>query len=121
MLLSESDAIYAADRFINYYSRFNRIDDYLRHVKKERMNNRPGYLFGADSEFFDSFKIFISCSLDILGLAKFSLSPTFSPCITPPPNANLSRSVGVNDSNSLVAGLNKYFNDTSSCKPFLWV
>ena len=57
MLLSESDAIYAADRFINYYSRFNRIDDYLRHVKKDRMNNRPGLLFGADSEFFDSFKI----------------------------------------------------------------
>ena len=50
MLLSESDAIYAADRFINYYSRFNRIDDYLRHVKKDRMNNRPGLLFGADSE-----------------------------------------------------------------------
>ena len=55
MLLSESDAIYAADRFINYYSCFNRIDDYLRHVKKDRMDARPGSLFGADSEFFNAF------------------------------------------------------------------
>ena len=53
MLLSESDAIYAADRFINYYSRFNRIDDYLRHVKKDRMDARPGYLFSAEEEIFD--------------------------------------------------------------------
>ncbi len=55
MLLSEADAIYAADRFINYYSCFNRIDDYLRHVKKDRMDARPGSLFGADSEFFNAF------------------------------------------------------------------
>ena len=47
MLLTESDAIYAADRFINYYSKFNRIDDYLRHVKKDRMDNRSGSLFGG--------------------------------------------------------------------------
>ena len=47
MILIESDAIYAADRFINYYSCFNRIDDYLRHVKKDRMDNRSGSLFGA--------------------------------------------------------------------------
>ena len=55
MLLSESDAIYAADRFINYYSCFNRIDDYLRHVKKERIADRPGYLFSAEEDMFDSF------------------------------------------------------------------
>jgi hypothetical protein len=27
-LLSESDAIWAADQFIEYYSKFNRIDDW---------------------------------------------------------------------------------------------
>ena len=54
MLLSESDAVYAADRFINYYSNFNRCDDYLRHGKKDRMDNRSGSLFGADTEFFDA-------------------------------------------------------------------
>ena len=55
MLLSEEDAIYAADRFINYYSCFNRIDDYLRHVKKDRIADRPGYLFSAEEDMFDSF------------------------------------------------------------------
>ena len=53
MLLSESDAIYAAVTFINYYSCFNRIDDYLRHVKKERIADRPGYLFSAEEDMFD--------------------------------------------------------------------
>ena len=57
VLLSESDAIYAADRFINYYSRFNRIDDYLRHVKKDRIADRPGYLFSAEEDMFDSFEM----------------------------------------------------------------
>ena len=57
MILTESDAIFAADKFINYYSNFNRIDDYLRYVKKDRMDSRPGSLFGADMEFFDDFSI----------------------------------------------------------------
>ncbi len=55
MLLSESDSIYAADRFINYYSRFNRIDDYLRHVKRDRISDRPGYLFSAEEDMFNTF------------------------------------------------------------------
>ena len=59
MLLTESDAVYAADRFINYYSNFNRIDDYLRHVKKDRMDNRSGSLFGADKMYTFYFKLTI--------------------------------------------------------------
>ena len=57
MILSESDAVYAADKFINYYTQFNRIDDYLRFVKKDRIGDRPGSLFGAESEFFDLFNM----------------------------------------------------------------
>ena len=57
MLLSESDAIIASDRYINYYSCFNRIDDYLRHVKKDRIADRPGYLFSAEEDMFDSFEM----------------------------------------------------------------
>ena len=57
MILSESDAVYAADKFINYYTQFNRIDDYLRFVKKDRIGDRPGSLFGAESEFFDVFNM----------------------------------------------------------------
>lgn len=57
LILSEKDAIYAANKFINYYSQFQRIDDYLRFVKKDRINERGGYLFGfgAESDMFDSF------------------------------------------------------------------
>ena len=40
MILSESDAIYAADKFINYFSNMDRIDEYLRNVKIERVLNR---------------------------------------------------------------------------------
>ena len=59
MILSESDAVYAANKFIDYYTQFNRIDDYLRHIKEDRGEQRSGYLpgFGADSEMFDEFNI----------------------------------------------------------------
>lgn len=57
LVLSESDAIYAANKFINYYSQFNRIDDYLRFIKKDRILDRPGYLFGAETEIFEDFNI----------------------------------------------------------------
>ena len=55
LILSNEDAIYAADKFINYYSQFNRIDDYLRFVKKDRILSRSGSLFGAETEMFDAF------------------------------------------------------------------
>lgn len=57
MILTESDAVYAANKFIDYYTQFNRIDDYLRHIKEDRGENRLGYLpgFGADSDMFDKF------------------------------------------------------------------
>ena len=57
MILTESDAVYAANKFIDYYTQFNRIDDYLRFVKKDRISERPGSLFGADTEFFDAFSM----------------------------------------------------------------
>ena len=37
MNLSESDAAYAADQFIDYFSNMGRIDEYLRNVKLDRM------------------------------------------------------------------------------------
>lgn len=40
MILSENDAVYAADKFINYFSNMDRIDEYLRNVKIERVLNR---------------------------------------------------------------------------------
>ena len=55
LILSNADAVYAANKFIDYYSQFNRIDDYLRFVKKDRISSRSGALFGAETEMFDAF------------------------------------------------------------------
>jgi hypothetical protein len=56
-LLSESDAIWAADQFIEYYSKFNRIDDYMRFVKQSRIQNSSGKLFGPEEEIFSDFSV----------------------------------------------------------------
>jgi hypothetical protein len=56
-LLSESDAIWAADQFIQYYSKFNRIDDYMRFVKQSRIENSSGKLFGPEEEIFSDFSV----------------------------------------------------------------
>lgn len=56
-MLSNDDAIWAANEFINYYSQFNRIDDYLRFVKKSRIENSFGKLFGPEDEIFSDFSI----------------------------------------------------------------
>lgn len=57
MKLTPEDAIYAADKFIAYYSQFNRIDDYMRFVKKSRMQNSGGCLFGPEDDIFSQFDI----------------------------------------------------------------
>ena len=56
-LLSECDAIWAADQFIEYYSKFNRIDDYMRFVKQSRIKNSSGKLFGPEEEIFSDFSV----------------------------------------------------------------
>ena len=37
--LSREDGIYAADKITAYFSKFNRIDDYFRYRKLERLKN----------------------------------------------------------------------------------
>jgi len=56
-MLSIEDATWAADQFIEYYSKFNRIDDYLRYVKRSRMDNASGKLFGPEDEIFSNFDL----------------------------------------------------------------
>ena len=56
-MLTIDDAIWAADQFIEYYSKFNRIDDYLRFVKNSRMNNSTAKLFGPEDDIFSNFGI----------------------------------------------------------------
>jgi hypothetical protein len=56
-MLSQEQAIWAADQFINYYSKFNRIDDYLRFVKSSRIQESSGKLFGSEDEIFSNFNL----------------------------------------------------------------
>jgi len=59
MILNRTDAIYAANVFVDYFSNFGRIDDYLRRVKLERMANYPVTLpgMGPEDDMFDDFNI----------------------------------------------------------------
>jgi len=56
-MLSPENAVWAADQFIQYYSQFNRIDDYLRFVKRSRLSNAAGKLFGPEDDIFSNFDI----------------------------------------------------------------
>ncbi len=56
-MLSQEQAIWAADQFIDYYSKFNRIDDYLRFVKSSRIQDSLGKLFGPEDEIFSNFDL----------------------------------------------------------------
>ena len=46
LVLSKQDAEFVGQVFIDYYANFDRIDDYLRKVKLEKMAERPSSLFG---------------------------------------------------------------------------
>ena len=57
MKLEKQDAIWVADKLIDYFNNFGRIDDYLRKVKLERMSNYPTSLpgMGPEDDMFDNF------------------------------------------------------------------
>ena len=57
MQLELDDAIYAADKFIDYFSNMGRIDEYLRNVKLDRMNQMPSSILGLgpEDDMFDAF------------------------------------------------------------------
>lgn len=55
--LSPADAIWAANEFINYYQNFNRIDDYFRMIKADRLSSVPASLFGPEDEIFSDFSV----------------------------------------------------------------
>lgn len=55
--LTPNDAVWAADQFISYYTRFNRIDDYFRLIKQSRMSKSTGSLFGPEDEIFCDFSL----------------------------------------------------------------
>lgn len=50
--VSESDAVWAANEFINYFENLSSIEDYLRHVKKEILS-RSNQLYSISDEIFN--------------------------------------------------------------------
>ncbi len=50
MILEDKDAVWAADKLNEYFGDFNRIDDYFRARKVERIKNLPAPLFGMNLE-----------------------------------------------------------------------
>ena len=46
MIISEADATWAADKFIDYFKNFKTIEDYLRHAKNEAIGKRTVMLPG---------------------------------------------------------------------------
>ena len=57
MLLEKQDAVYAATKLIEYFKDFNRIDDYFRARKIERVRNIPVALpgFGLEDDLFQDY------------------------------------------------------------------
>ena len=57
MKLIKEDAIWAADKLINYFNNFGRIDDYFRTRKLERIKKLPASLpgMGVENDMFQSF------------------------------------------------------------------
>ena len=62
MILTEQDSYWAADKLVKYFSDFNRIDDYFRSRKIDRIKEMPTPLFGLgpEDDLFQSFAYFIA-------------------------------------------------------------
>jgi len=53
MIISESDAVWAADEFIEYFGKFRTIEDYVRLTKEAAIGKRGASLFSLKDEFFN--------------------------------------------------------------------
>ena len=51
MQISESDAIWSADQFIDYFGRFKTIEDYIRVTKEAAVNERGKSIVSLKDEF----------------------------------------------------------------------
>jgi len=53
MIISEIEALWAADQFINYFERFDTIEDYIRITKEAAVNARGKSIVSLKDEFFN--------------------------------------------------------------------
>ena len=66
MILSKEDTIYASKIVVDYFSKFERIDDYFRARKIERVKALPPPLFGmsVEDDMFQSCLLYTSDAAD---------------------------------------------------------
>ena len=59
MILNKKDAYYAANVFHDFFGKFERIDDYMRQVKMDRMKTFPSSLpgMGPETDLFNNFDV----------------------------------------------------------------
>ena len=53
MIISETDAVWSANQFINYFKRFETIEDYIRVTKEAAVNERGKSIVSLKDEFFN--------------------------------------------------------------------
>ena len=53
MIISETDALLSADKFISYFERFKTIEDYIRVTKEAAVNERGKSIVSLKDEFFN--------------------------------------------------------------------
>ena len=53
MIISETDALWSADKFISYFERFKTIEDYIRVTKEAAVNERGKSIVSLKDEFFN--------------------------------------------------------------------
>ena len=53
MIISETEALWSADQFINYFKRFETIEDYIRVTKEAAVNERGKSIVSLKDEFFN--------------------------------------------------------------------
>ena len=53
MIINEADATWAADEFINYFNRFETIEDYIRFTKESAFKERGQSIVSLKDEFFN--------------------------------------------------------------------
>ena len=68
MIISESDALWAADQFIDYFGRFKTIEDYIRLTKEAAIKQKGTSLFSLKDGliiFFTKLIIDVSTSSNV--------------------------------------------------------
>ena len=62
MILSEVDTLWAANEFIDYFERFNTIEDYIRFTKEAAVKERGQSIVSLKDEFFNDCLLYTSPS-----------------------------------------------------------